>query len=961
MATATTFNREESQRRVKSPLEQLRGYIRRYVIAEGTAILLLYVAVWFWIGMLLDYGVFKLFAVDWVQILPRGFRAGVLCVLLAGLLAVVAVTILLRLTWEFTAPALALVLERRFPRVLGDRLITAVELADPEKAHTYGYSQAMVDQTIQDAAQLVERVPVGEVFDWKRLKRLAKRVAVSSVGVWVGIGVLYVTFESLKPASWAAKSGRDGLGDYVGRFGEVAGIWFERNILLSDTIWPRRAYLELQDFSGEEKRVGRDAPPPTLRVRAFKWMIADSDRKKAPEGWRPLLWSDLNKVLDNTVPEVPDNLQPKNWRGSVDEMELHLARPEVRQQVAAHDLDNVLEQLVESARLGRMSRKLRKLHIPDDVQVLYKGASSSNEQTLKKQGDNEYSGTLAELRESIRFTCRGEDYYTPAKRIVVVPPPEITELSRDEFQPAYLFYRIPKGTEVAALRGKRQKVSDLPVSLTGDTSRFEVPAGTDVILSARIDKELQPGGVRLRPRLPTAVLNAKVEQVDQHLFRVHLPKVTAQFDAIFEFTDTDNVNGARHVVVNPAEDQPPDVEVQVEVARRGSQGYLVTPVAMVPMSGKVRDDRGLSRVAYHYTLARIDAPAVTTAQALTLAGLIPLAYGEIDQRLTMLALWSSLSRGGGEPEKTAEQVPLGTFDKHYKEREAFEIPLNRILDNLPKQPPARADVERILIKEFVLDPETEYFDVEKLKLKSTDDKTVQARYRVRLTVAAADNNIETGPHQGLSKETFTLLVVSENELLTDIAKEEESLHIKLEDAHNRLKDARLRLEKVILEIPDVKSDEFVPLARRTEEVDETVVKTGDISREVLSDYKRILAQLRVNRVQKAIIDRVNDRICEPLEAIVRDNFPQVDMSLREAKSVLDAKKRDPQTAKLALDHLQQLLDRFGNVLDAMADITNINNLIAKLFELEQSESAELEKLKKLKTEMEKALLEGLLK
>src|SRR5207247_10918758 len=99
-----------------------------------------------------------------------------------------------------------------------------------------------------------------------------------------------------------------------------------------------RASLEVLDFPGDEKRVGRDAPPPTLRVRAFKWMIAESDRKKAPEGWRPLLWSDLGKVLAMPVPPVPDNLQPKNWRGTVDEMELQLAREEIRQQLPARDL-----------------------------------------------------------------------------------------------------------------------------------------------------------------------------------------------------------------------------------------------------------------------------------------------------------------------------------------------------------------------------------------------------------------------------------------------------------------------------------------------------------------------------------------------------------------------------------------------------------------------------------------------
>ena len=49
------------------------------------------------------------------------------------------------------------------------------------------------------------------------------------------------------------------------RFNDVATIWFERNILLQNTIWPRKAHLELVSFdgkpivAGEELKIGRDA------------------------------------------------------------------------------------------------------------------------------------------------------------------------------------------------------------------------------------------------------------------------------------------------------------------------------------------------------------------------------------------------------------------------------------------------------------------------------------------------------------------------------------------------------------------------------------------------------------------------------------------------------------------------------------------------------------------------------
>src|SRR5579864_5310246 len=71
MATVTTrptMNRAEVQRRVRHPLQALRGYIRMYVLIEGGLIALIYLALWFWIGLAFDYGSFKLFGGwDWIQ------------------------------------------------------------------------------------------------------------------------------------------------------------------------------------------------------------------------------------------------------------------------------------------------------------------------------------------------------------------------------------------------------------------------------------------------------------------------------------------------------------------------------------------------------------------------------------------------------------------------------------------------------------------------------------------------------------------------------------------------------------------------------------------------------------------------------------------------------------------------------------------------------------------------------
>ena len=1038
MTTITTpplLIRNETRRRVGHPLERLRGYIRTYLAAEGLAVLILCLALVFWLGLLVDYGAFKAFAVDWVQELPHILRAlllgmlyvatlaviqlfrmigqetrtsepgpvkaarwvlGALGILVIGgalrpararwpilllvlpfvflylaawflvgswvdegavgefiigglvlglMIAPVAGMIVNRLTTGFGEPALALVLERRFPDLLGDRLITAVEMDDPELAESLGYSPALLEQTIEEAAQRVDRIPLGEVFNWQRLRLHLLAVVLATVGLYVCCGVGYCLIN--QPA---------GVSDFVADFNDTAIIWLQRNVLLMDTIWPRRSQLELLDFPGDEMKIGRDSPPPTLRVRALKWVIADSDRTRAPEGWRALEWKDLvnhpDLVGGMEVPSIEAVGLPPAWRGTVDEIDFHVSG-EAGKHAGAGPFLEVLARLDEQAGSPRMSRRLRKLIIPQTVTVFSKGVTSKNEQMLPRQGDNQYSGTLSDLKESIRFTIQGEDYYTAARRITLVPPPTIIRLVRDEDQPAYLYYRIPRGASRADLKGKKQKLRDQEVSLTGDSSRFEVPAGTDVVLTAQTDKRLKTGGVRfLPPRKGMAEVNVPIEQPDDQTFRVRFANVTAPLDFLFEFTDTDNVPGVRHITIKPMEDQIPDVDVQVEVMRKTNQGFMITPSALVPFSGKIRDDRGLSAVEFAYTLARLETASEAGARGILGVSLLPhLLSGVPARRAIGLAIlqWIGKPVSGEDVDKKPEKVPLQAFAKLVAERGVETLPLPALLERLEQGPPERAVVDRKMLRDFIVDPDDDEakFNVESLNLKVTDDKMMQPRYRLRLWLLATDTNLETGPRIGQSKEKFTFIVVSEYELLAEIAKEEEGLHLKMDEAVNRLKDGRTKLERVRKELPDLKPEEFSPMATQLGRIEENLGKSWDSSRDIYADYKRILKELRANRVQPGMINKVNDKIVEPLDAAINLDFVRTDEALRDFHKTLDTKKADPNAADNARAELDKLIDRLEGVLNAMSDVMTINELIRKLQEIDRAEAVEIQRLRKL--------------
>jgi hypothetical protein len=308
--TPTRQQLAEARSKVRHPLAALRGYIRSYVTLEGVAFFLIFLFVWFWIGLLLDYVVLhKLLGVDYVRWLPfsgvagKIFRIGILGGLLAWLVTKLIFMVVVRLFRDFSDSAMALLLERRYPEELGDRLITAVELSDPEKAAMQGYSADMVEETIQEASQRVKQLPVRGVFDWGRL--FVRGLVILCLGLFgyaIAVGLFHIT----KPY----QPNRPGLSG-IGSFHDVAFIWAERNIMLQDTPWPRDVQLVpiLPDRDGF--RIGSNKGKTPIRYRVLKYVIADPS---VPEGWRPLLIEDLQarpELLGEGAPTPPADWRSK--------------------------------------------------------------------------------------------------------------------------------------------------------------------------------------------------------------------------------------------------------------------------------------------------------------------------------------------------------------------------------------------------------------------------------------------------------------------------------------------------------------------------------------------------------------------------------------------------------------------------------------------------------------------------
>ena len=288
-----------------------------------------------------------------------------------------------------------------FPKFLGDRLITAVELADTKAQVKYGYSEAMIRQSITEAREKVKDVPVRTVFNWPRLKKN------SGLLVALGVGLLVLVFGGYALATSSFTPGTFGW-----KFADVSSTWAERNILLQDTPWPRRAHLEMVslevdkkafDFTADDKaevRIGKDSPAPKVKVRAYKWVIADA---KAKAGWRPAVWADLSStLLGFDRPALPAGVDVSD-KTDLDTLE---AGP------ATETLRPVFEKLDQMASVPA-PRVVRKLAIPETVSVRYAGKSTRGDQSLTREANNVFTGDISGLQESVRFYAKGDDFATP--------------------------------------------------------------------------------------------------------------------------------------------------------------------------------------------------------------------------------------------------------------------------------------------------------------------------------------------------------------------------------------------------------------------------------------------------------------------------------------------------------------------------------------------------------------------
>jgi hypothetical protein len=575
-----------------------------------------------------------------------------------------------------------------------------------------------------------------------------------------------------------------------------------------------------------------------------------------------------------------------------------------------------------------------------------------------------------------------------------------------------------------ALRGKRQQYLNVPAKLTEQVCYIEVPISGDleVVATASVDLKEEALVVPFHKGEDDKKADAGASEgsrarfmkegagVSKRKFSLSFKNLTQVQDLKLKLVDEDGVEGELRLVITPKADDHPRVDVQMvrNVFRmKEGAGYMVTPVADVPFQGTISDDRGLSRVEWYFKVAPYTEEAVGTklATLFTANQFVPGGFsqnvmagsfltillkqmveaeGDVSTKALSAMTALQLAPGGFSPHvMAASYLPwlsgaMGKIDDketrlmqrfidEIVKRKKTEVTAEKMLEMLTQQPPKEGPLTQITLK-----TEDDSFSFEEYlgRLKASGESVFQKRYLVEVWVAATDNNVEVDqPVVSEDKKHFTFLVVGENELLAEIFREEEKLRGTLDQIYLKLKTAKTRLDNQVLVPPladDLGPDELRRKTTRTEEVKEDVASSFREIGGVLSAFNRILAELKANKVKKALT-RMQEEICDPLRDMQDRKSGEfkaaedaaaflVGLLERDVKAsqgpnktiklIAGRDKEERKTAGLdAQKKLDALIKRLEKVLAQIREVVGKDQLVRLLVEIEENQRKQSDELK----------------
>jgi len=224
------------------------------------------------------------------------------------------------------------------------------------------------------------------------------------------------------------------------------------------------------------------------------------------------------------------------------------------------------------------------------------------------------------------------------------------------------------------------------------------------------------------------------------------------------------------------------------------------------------------------------------------------------------------------------------------------------------------------------------------------------------------------PHVSPSSETYTFVVVPENELLSEIAREEEAKYKDLAKLVKPLDDNFKRLSEIHSRLEDpagLTDDELKGMIARCDSLDDTLKGAHVEAKGVYATYERIIREMRLNQVREDVMHKVFRDVFVPLRVVSTVQFDRTQSAVAELRRAMNDRSKDLKgrlaagrpLASKAKTELNELVTRIREVLNKMQGITVINDLIKEIRRMEEDEAKLGSLLYKIRKKRIKELLE----
>lgn len=523
--------------------------------------------------------------------------------------------------------------------------------------------------------------------------------------------------------------------------------------------------------------------------------------------------------------------------------------------------------------------------------------------TMDRQGDVRdgrlhYQYTFPPLLASQEFDVRAGDGSQSGLAIEVVDSPALVSKRLTPTPPDYL-----ARSEAGALAGADGKEIDVRPEMT-------FPRGTKIAFSARSNKELK--GVEAGFALEDGTIEpVAVKTASDHRGLSFSFVLESNRKLLIHLTDSDDIRGKTPETFYFAarEDEPPQVAVRLK-----GVGSAVTPMARLPMIGKVTDDHGLAKSWFQYEIVpgerrdAKDVPAPVGPQQGKIRGTV---VGRIDWELQQEAF----------DVEGLKLVPGDKLSLQLKAEDGYDL---KVTGKEQPEGPNVAASERFPLDVVTPDQLRLLLETREVSLRKRFEQVRDEVRDARGAVSKVDEDPEEpaavpkadAPKGDAAKTETAKADAAKKEGETKTADAAKETAPSAEAAQTALEEKLLRVERAV----------------------QAGKKNASETLGISVSFFEIVEELVNNRIEDdELRSRLEDRIARPLQKLTEEQFVELDRRLERLRFEVRRGKEGAATLAKELDvalaKYDDLLSRMEVILEEMRQLEDFNEALALLREI----------------------------